>query len=100
MSMVQSSRSKCPTNEPCACISDKQFDTQWNSISWLKCADTSCDYATDTCPGIQCLQENPPETICSEEQVRSQKVYLSPTYEAYDTASAIDAEHYKNQKDP
>ena len=92
------SRSQCPTSKPCACISDNQFDNQWNAVSRLKCADTSCDYTTDTCPGIQCLQEDAPETICVEEQVRSQNMYLSPTYEAYDAASTIDAEHYQNQK--
>jgi ABC-type multidrug transport system ATPase subunit len=110
----------CAPRQPCTCVNDARFETPWDKPDSFQCADNSCTddgMVEEACPAIKCADPegdkrrlniessegdkrrlNIESFNCKEEQIRTQRVYVSPTYVQYSSAAAINTEQYQNQQ--
>jgi ABC-type multidrug transport system ATPase subunit len=104
---VNGTQQKCGTS--CTCVTDPNPMNQWSNMDKAQCADKSCsDPGYDSngeCPAIVCPERGDDggkrrrlEEACENKATNKQLVFLSPSYETYDTATAVHDEMWVAQK--
>ena len=103
--MVNGTNQKCATS--CTCVTDPTPPSQWNTRETEQCADTSCFNPgydeSGECPAIVCgdrgeQRRRSLSETCTNTAEDKQLVFLSPSYELYASATALDDEMWAAQK--